>query len=350
MTYREANRRRIRGNKKWNKVLGFCAAARYEVGNKVSNYCPPPEDRIAERTNELRKKSCEWIWIDTCCIDKDSSAEVSEPINSMCSWYAQSEFCLAYLSDVGTTPEVYKPMGGQFMDSVWFRRGWTLQELLAPGCVIFLSWDWKPLGHKCSRSPPLFSGHCRGCQINVMHLNNLICAATGICDNVIASLHRYTSASVDDQMSWMRNRKTTKPEDMSYCLLGIFDVHMPLIYGEGAENARKRLQEEITKKGKTTKYRLPIMKPGTYRQTTEHPTYASAQRPARQSAPTNDARYKYPTRDAFHLAQFLGLEHPPYFKWNGGPDWTMMWDPISQRNYYYNKTNNTTQWDEQFEL
>lgn len=54
-------------------------------------------------------------------------------------------------------------------------------------------------------------------------------------------------ASVATRMSWVARRQTTVPEDTAYCLLGIFDVAMPMLYGEG-EKAFMRLQEEILKR------------------------------------------------------------------------------------------------------
>lgn len=65
------------------------------------------------------------VWIDTCCIDKSSSAELSEAINSMFTWYEQSAVCFAYLADVVAGEE------GSLGRSEWFRRGWTLQEYVS---------------------------------------------------------------------------------------------------------------------------------------------------------------------------------------------------------------------------
>lgn len=87
------------------------------------------------------KRSCyqaacdgfDWIWIDTCCIDKSSSAELSEAINSMFRWYSDSDICYAYISDV-ITADVESV---RFGNSRWFTRGWTLQELIAPKNVVF---------------------------------------------------------------------------------------------------------------------------------------------------------------------------------------------------------------------
>ena len=91
----------------------------------------------------------EWLWIDTCCINRNSDAELSESINSMYKWYANAEVCLAYLADVEARDL------NSFKQSEWFLRGWTLQELLAPRTVVFLARDWTILGHKGT-------GRCKG--------------------------------------------------------------------------------------------------------------------------------------------------------------------------------------------
>src|SRR6266702_4059585 len=82
----------------------------------------------------------EYVWIDTCCIDKASSAELSEAINSMYLWYQEAKECYAYLADV--------PSKSKFSGSRWFTRGWTLQELIAPSTVMFFDEEWKKLGTK----------------------------------------------------------------------------------------------------------------------------------------------------------------------------------------------------------
>ena len=112
----------------------------------------------------------------------------------------------------------------KFRDSRWFKRGWTLQELLAPAVVIFLDQDWIELGTKLS-------------------LQEEVCHATGISTH---HLHQPRDASVAQKMSWASTRATTRSEDLAYCLLGVFDVNMPLLYGEGMK-AFQRLQEEILK-------------------------------------------------------------------------------------------------------
>jgi len=172
----------------------------------------------------LEEGSLEYAWIDTCCIDKSSSAELTEAINSMFRWYQEAEICYVYLADVPARGDpVFE---SAFTSSRWFTRGWTLQELLAPRDVRFYSMDWAFLGTK-------------------MDLCDQISKITTINPPFLrgANVQR---ASVAKRMSWASERKTTRVEDISYCLLGIFGVHMPMLYGEG-ENAFRRLQEEIIK-------------------------------------------------------------------------------------------------------
>ncbi|KAK0730325.1 heterokaryon incompatibility protein-domain-containing protein [Lasiosphaeris hirsuta] len=148
----------------------------------------------------------EYVWIDTICINKSSSAELSEAINSMFAWYQQAKLCYAYLSDVSsdcnTTTDALSKPDSDFCQSKWFTRGWTLQELLAPSTV-------------------------RQTRIHVLRRQ----ASPG-------------SLSIAARMTWAANRQTTRKEDMAYCLMGIFDVKMTMLYGEG-DRAFTRLQEEI---------------------------------------------------------------------------------------------------------
>lgn len=159
----------------------------------------------------------DYIWIDTCCIDKTSSAELSEAINSMYRWYQEAEVCYAYLADVPFC---------EFSQSRWFTRGWTLQELIAPSTVIFFDKEWEVIGTKSE-------------------LARLISDRTQIPIGILSGDDIWT-ASVAQRMSWASKRKTTRIEDLAYCLMGIFDIHMPMIYGEG-ERAFIRLQEQIMK-------------------------------------------------------------------------------------------------------
>ncbi|EJF66095.1 HET-domain-containing protein, partial [Dichomitus squalens LYAD-421 SS1] len=176
-----------------------------------------------------REQGYDYGWVDTCCIDKTSSAELSEAINSMYAWYQQASVCYAYLVDVTCvgTPHTSFEVHEQFCNSIWHRRGWTLQELIAPRTVIFLSKDWRVLGTKDT-------------------LAQIISTVTGIDLEVLNHRAPLTGVSVARRMSWAARRVTTRLEDRAYSLLGIFGIHMPTIYGEG-NYAFVRLQEEILK-------------------------------------------------------------------------------------------------------
>ena len=136
-------------------------------------------------------------------------------------WYKKSALCIAYLDDVSST--IWEP---EFDDAQWFTRGWTLQELIAPKEVLFVNAQWRIIGTKTS-------------------LASMIMDITHIDMNVLITSDM-TGISVAKKMSWAATRKTTRLEDRAYSLLGIFNVNMPTIYGEGS-NAFIRLQEEIIK-------------------------------------------------------------------------------------------------------
>jgi hypothetical protein len=126
-------------------------------------------------------------------------------------------------------------------NSEWFERGWTLQELLAPPCVVFVTQNWEIIGRK---SPDDHS-----CSITMDVLNGLVGDVAGIPQDVLCRFEsRKDNIGKEVKMSWAANRQTTKPEDVAYCLLGIFDVHMAMIYGEGERHARRRLELEIRDK------------------------------------------------------------------------------------------------------
>ncbi|KAI5991364.1 hypothetical protein EDC04DRAFT_2911530 [Pisolithus marmoratus] len=166
-----------------------------------------------------------WAWSDTCCIDKDSSSELQEAIGSMFSWYRQSALTIVHLSDVsGTSP---------FDHSVWFKRGWTLQELLASPRVLFYTQDWSPYMNST------FSNHKTDDAIltelqKVTQIEKL-------------QLDRFTPG-VDNarlKLQWASTRCTTRPEDVAYSLFGIFRISLPVIYGEDVQSALGRLLVEI---------------------------------------------------------------------------------------------------------
>ncbi|KIO05271.1 hypothetical protein M404DRAFT_141452, partial [Pisolithus tinctorius Marx 270] len=153
-----------------------------------------------------------WAWSDTCCIDKDSSAELQEAIGSMFGWYRRSALTIVYLADVPDT--------ASFATSEWFRRGWTLQELLAPRTILFYTRTWSL--YKNIES----SNH----KANGVVLEELA-KATGIASHFLADF----MPGMEDarsRLQWASSRRTTRPEDIVYSLFGIFNLHLPVLYGE----------------------------------------------------------------------------------------------------------------------
>ncbi|KAI8634849.1 heterokaryon incompatibility protein-domain-containing protein [Xylariaceae sp. FL1651] len=202
--------------------------------------------KITETCRLSRKANLRWAWVDTCCINKESSAELTEAINSMFRWYRNAAVCFVYLSDLppGRTSSPISretpagiPEDGEtirrdltqsgFRDCRWFTRGWTLQEMLAPAKLEFRDSSWDLRGTK-------------------RYLCSYLAEITGVDSAALNNSRPLRSYSIAARMCWVSRRETTRVEDMAYCLLGIFDIFMPMIYGEGP-NAFIRLQEEICK-------------------------------------------------------------------------------------------------------
>ena len=157
-------------------------------------------------------------------VDKSSSAELTESINSMYEWYEAARMCFVLLEDL--LPG--QPLEASLTSCRWFSRGWTLQELIAPRLVEFFDQSLQFVGTK--------SDHAK-----------LISATTKIPPCILLEGIEEESICVAAKMSWTAGRQTKRKEDAAYCLLGLFNVHMPLIYGEG-DQAFQRLQEEIVKR------------------------------------------------------------------------------------------------------
>jgi hypothetical protein len=224
VSFQDVTQRRNRQAPGWNKIKKFCAFA-----------C------------ENRYK---WAWVDTCSIDKTSSTELSEAINSMYKWYENSNTCFVYLCEVECEARdvlqlkyvrdergwkagipvrdirCSESTASALRKSQWFTRGWTLQELLAPKEAIFLDRYWRIFGSRGT-------------------LNGLVSSISGI-EDAENAMWDY-QLSIATRMSWASKRRCTRSEDMAYSLMGIFKVNMPLLYGEGSGNAFKRLQLEILK-------------------------------------------------------------------------------------------------------
>lgn len=161
----------------------------------------------------------DWAWIDTCCIDKTNSVELSEAINSMFRWYQKAQICYAYLVDVD------EELGISLLQSRWWNRAWTLQELVAPAKVSFYDRNWHLLGTKAD-------------------LAKVISSRSGIDSETLQDATTMHVKSVACKMSWAANRAATRTEDLAYSLLGILGVSLSIQYGEGMA-AFSRLQKKI---------------------------------------------------------------------------------------------------------
>ncbi|KAH9857296.1 heterokaryon incompatibility protein-domain-containing protein [Lenzites betulinus] len=205
----------IKPNEAWASCLDGTLLSHPELSAKIKGIC-----------EVARKAGYMYVWIDSCCIDKRSSAELSEAINSMYALYRNAAVCYVYLADVpdGTDP---REEDSDFWTSRWHKRGWTLQELIAPARVVFLTLEWTFLGTKTGLASTLEK-------------------ITRVDAAILTGAVSVSAASVAKRMSWAVGRETTRLEDRAYSLLGLFGVHMSPIYGEGI-NAFLRLQEEIIK-------------------------------------------------------------------------------------------------------
>ena len=145
-------------------------------------------------------------------------------------WYRGAAKCYVYLADVSTPAfdaDDKSSWEGAFRESRWFTRGWTLQELIAPVSVQFFSKEGVLLGDRTSLEQDIH--YITGIPLIAIRGSSL------------------SNFSVAERLAWIAKRDTTRKEDKAYSLLGIFDIHMPLIYGEGEKNAFRRLREEISK-------------------------------------------------------------------------------------------------------
>lgn len=222
-TFKDVLKSRNRGSAGFKKVEGFC-------------------DLIKSWEYEGSLGGIDWFWIDTCCIDTKSSAELSEAINSMYEWYANADICVAYLFDVQVHQETQA-----LKSSNWFTRGWTLQELIAPPIVLFTDCHWRPIGHKKGSQSHIIQLASRNLGSEI---NEIISLRTGISEEVLLDHTKLDEINYEVRLSWMNGRYTTRIEDEAYCLLGILGINMPLIYGE-RQQATLRLLIEVLRKSLT---------------------------------------------------------------------------------------------------
>jgi hypothetical protein len=175
-----------------------------------------------------RDAGCHWAWSDTSCIDRTNNVELQESVHAMFVWYRHSALTIIYLSDVLPSSQ-----SGALAASSWNKRGWTVQEFLAPKVVIFYQKDWSP--YLADRSP----NHKQ--SVTIMQE---LAYATGIDLRTLVNFQPGMRGA-REKLQWASRRVTTLQEDIAYSLFGIFDVHLPVIYGEKKHHALGRLLQEI---------------------------------------------------------------------------------------------------------
>ena len=230
-----------------DEAIEYAILSHRWIGNTEVNYDEMTDlakmekgdrDEIRERAGykkilatclQAKKDGYEWAWVDTCCIDKRSSADLSEAINSMYRWYANAEVCYAYLHDVDDSSFPTKKDDEKYSQSngwpEWFSRGWTLQEMIAPSDVQFFNNNWQHIGDKKT-------------------LERILSNITRVPPHILKDGLDANRPCIAQIMSWAANRTTTRVEDRAYSLMGLLDVNMPMLYGEGWK-AFHRLQLEI---------------------------------------------------------------------------------------------------------
>ena len=199
----------------------------FEDFNSDSASQKPGYRKIAFCAEQAYADVLDYCWIDTCCINRNSEAELSQAIRSMFRWYSEADRCYVYLADI-SWDDAEQPSevdAESITNSRWFERGWTVQELLAPSCVKFFTSNGRRLGDR-------------------KQLGTSISRRTGIPE---AALHgaELDSFTIEQRRDWFKGRQTKREEDTIYATLGLFSVHMPIMYGEGAFNARKRLNQVL---------------------------------------------------------------------------------------------------------
>ncbi|KAL8821179.1 MAG: hypothetical protein Q9223_000741 [Gallowayella weberi] len=206
----------------WTDEVSFKDVQDLKTASKKRSFAKIEKSCELARSNDL-----DYMWVDTGCINKESSAELTEAINSMFRWYKSADVCYTFLSDIDISASDEATIEHQMVKSVWFERGWTLQELLAPENLVFFDQQWRLVGTK-------------------KDLSEILMRRTGIGKQALHG-RPLDTYSIAQRMSWASRRVTTRTEDIAYCLLGIFDVNMPILYGEGTR-AFLRLQEQIIKR------------------------------------------------------------------------------------------------------
>jgi hypothetical protein len=243
---------------------------------------------------QAKRDGLQYFWVDTCCINKTNKAEHSFAIRSMFRWYRAAARCYVYLPDVPASPTTIEGAAGsppwdiEFRQSKWFTRGWTLQELLAPSVVEFFSRDWHRLGDRAS-------------------LKSQIHEVTTIPYDVLEGAP-LSQSSIDERFRWRQDRRTKLMEDAAYCLSGIFEIDMAPVYGEGTEEAFRRLHDKIRSQEESVRQREECL------------------RDLRPTDPRNDKKRIEDAKGGLLEGSYRWvLENSSFQQWHNDPQSQLLW-------------------------
>ncbi|KAF8546038.1 hypothetical protein OG21DRAFT_1428033, partial [Imleria badia] len=244
MTTRLDHSRIRREVKKYYQYVMF--SHRWEYGEplfrKVQNISiyglesSPPNIKLQKFCKLIRSLGFQWVWSDTCCIDKKDNVVLQESLVAMFTWYRGSSLTIVYLRGVRS----HSQQPGALRKSIWNTRAWTYQEYVAAQTVQFYTEDWEPylglamFNHK--ESPAI-----------VTEMEQ----ASGVSAQELAVL-RPGLERVREKLFLASMRQTTLVEDTAYSLLGIFNVAIPVIYGEGDRAVGRLLEHILTGSGDVT--------------------------------------------------------------------------------------------------
>ena len=195
----------------------------------------PLNEKLRQFCQTAREDGYRWAWSDTCCIDKGTSAILSQSLTSMYSWYEEAAETLVYLADVLSSSQL-----GALTKSRWMTRAWTLQELLASKIIRFYDREWKP-------------------YLNDMHTNHKespaikqeLAHAMGVGPETI-TYFRPEHLGVREKLRLASTRNATVEEDIAYSLIGIFSSDITPRYGLGETALGQLLENIVARSGDVT--------------------------------------------------------------------------------------------------
>lgn len=174
---------------------------------------------------QARDAGFTWLWNYAACVDRNSCAAQSEAINSLAQIYRNCGRSIIYLEDLKSKLVEDEEVVERMAECRWIRNVWAIPQIVFSRVAFFYSSDWSLIGTKKSLLPYLSS-------------------RMGIDQEVLEDSDSLEEFSLARRMSWASDMTASRVEDFAYALVGLFDVSMSILYGEG-QKAFLKLQEEI---------------------------------------------------------------------------------------------------------